>query len=60
MMQPSDGSQPDDSDSGKNFLDSYIEDAIATLKKQREPDTFQQTANGAVPQTISANQQNYQ
>ena len=60
MMQPSDGSQPDDSTSGKDFLGAYIDDAIEKLKKQRDPDTFQQTVNGAVPQTLSANPENYQ
>ena len=59
MMQPSDGSQPEETDSRRKFLSDYVDEAISTLKKQREPDSFQQVANDARPQTIEANKDYY-
>jgi hypothetical protein len=61
MMQPSDGSQPDQqpAKSGKKFLDDYISKAVEELTKSRIPDEFQQIANGQTPQNLITNKQNY-
>lgn len=59
MMQPLDGSQPEDRAAGGDFLSDYVNEAIASLKKHRDPDSFQQVVNGARPQTLDANSDYY-
>jgi hypothetical protein len=59
MMQPLDGSQPDDQQvtPGKLFLSQFIGESLDDLKKKRIPEPFQQVAAGAVPQvpTLQSN-----
>ena len=75
MMQPSAGSQASQQQpqqkktAGKKFLDKYaaedgplsqyIASASQQLIDQRNPTQFQQTANGAIPQTIAYNKDYY-
>ena len=61
MMQPSDGSQPDQqpAKSGKKFLDDYISKAVQDLTDSRVPDNFQQIANGQVSQDLISNKEYY-
>ena len=61
MMQPLDGSQADQEENapGKAFLSRYTEDLMDRLQKIRNPSSFQQVANGAVPQTLEENKENY-
>jgi len=63
MMQPSAGSQSKTTGNQppgpQEFLSNFIADAVQKLQNQRNPSMFQQTANGAVAQTIDANPQNF-
>jgi hypothetical protein len=61
MMQPSDGSQPDQQPAkdGKKFLDDYISKAVQELTDSRVPDNFQQIANGQVSQDLISNKEYY-
>ena len=71
MMQQSAGSQASQQQPspGKQQLDKYIapdgplsqfmDEAVRKLQANRDPSSFQQTANGAVPQTLAYNKDNY-
>jgi len=57
MMQPLDGSQPDNNQGtpALQFLGDYIESAIQKLKDVRVPPSFQQNVNGQQPYNVAAN-----
>ena len=74
MMQPSAGSQDNSQQQqqqpkGKQFLDKYtdkdgplsqfVDSSALKLIMHRKPSSFQQTVNGAVPQTIAYNKDYY-
>ena len=71
MMQQSAGSQASQQEPspGKKQLDKYvapdgplsqfIDQAMQKLQENRNPSSFQQAANGAVPQTLAYNKDYY-
>ena len=54
------GQQPDNAATkSKDFLDDYVGLAVKRLQEERDPSSFQQVANGAGSQTLTANKDYY-